>query len=195
LERILTAFLLVAVLVIVAPGPDFALTVRNTVVRGRAAGIATGLGVVSSQLLWGIATAAGIAALLVASHPAFVALRIGGAAYLIWLGVESLWAFWRGTGARERRAHGRSPFVQGLASNLGNPKMAVFFTSLLPQFGSSFGALAGHALVFSSLTLAWLVLVARAGAALRVAPVRRALDLVTGLVLVAFGARLAAGRR
>ena len=73
--------------------------------------------------------------------------------------------------------------------------MAIFFTSLLPQFGTSFAALLGHGLAFAALTLAWLVLVARAGAALRVPAVRRALDVVTGIVLVSFGVRLATERR
>jgi len=189
------AFLLVAIVVIVSPGPDFALTVRNTLVRGRRGGLQTATGVVAGQLVWEVATVAGLAALLIASRPAFLALRLVGAAYLVWLGVEALRAAWRGAPVRARRAHGTSPFVQGLASNLGNPKMAVFFSSLLPQFGTSFAELAGHALVFSALTLVWLVLVARAGAALRVPAVRRALDAVSGVVLIAFGGRLAAGRR
>jgi threonine/homoserine/homoserine lactone efflux protein len=189
------AFLVVAVVVVVSPGPDFALTVRNTLARGRSAGVGTAAGVVTGQLVWEAATVAGLAALLIASRPAFLALRLFGAAYLIWLGLEALRAAWLGAPLRERRARGARPFVQGLASNLGNPKMAVFFTSLLPQFGTSFGELAGHALVFSALTLAWLVLVARAGAALRVPAVRRVLDAITGVVLIAFGARLAAGRR
>jgi threonine/homoserine/homoserine lactone efflux protein len=185
------AFLAVALVVIVAPGPDFALTVRNTVSRGRAAGVQTGLGVVTSQLVWGLATAAGLAALLVASRPAFVALRIAGAAYLIWLGLEALRNARRGVAPSASRHRPGSAFRQGLASNLGNPKMAVFFTSLLPQFGSSFAALAAHASLFSVLTLLWLSLVAQAGAALRTPRFRRALDAITGLVLIAFGARLA----
>jgi threonine/homoserine/homoserine lactone efflux protein len=182
-------FLLVAVVVIVAPGPDFALTVRNSVVRGR--GIATALGVVSGQLLWALASAAGVAAILVASRPAFETLRLLGAAYLVWLGLTTLLS-------RRGRAHAPrpgSPYRQGLLSNLSNPKMPIFFTSLLPQFGSSFAALALHGLAFAALTLAWLLLVARAGESLRLPAVRRALDIVTGVVLVAFGFRLAAERR
>jgi threonine/homoserine/homoserine lactone efflux protein len=73
--------------------------------------------------------------------------------------------------------------------------MSFFFTSLLPQFGAGFGALAGHGLVFAVLTLAWLAIVAWAGAALRVPAIRRMLDAVTGIVLVAFGLRLATARR
>jgi threonine/homoserine/homoserine lactone efflux protein len=189
------AFLLVAVVVVVSPGPDFALTVRNTLARGRGAGVGTAAGVVTGQLVWEAATVAGLAALLIASRPAFLALRLIGAAYLIWLGVEALRAAYLGASLREQRAHGTKPFVQGLASNLGNPKMAVFFTSLLPQFGESAGSLVAHSALFSSLTLLWLAFVVRAGALLRVPSLRRALDAITGVVLVAFGLRLATERR
>lgn len=88
-----------------------------------------------------------------------------------------------------------SPYRQGLVSNLSNPKMPVFFTSLLPQFGTSFVVLAAHGLIFVALTLAWLAFVGRLGSALRVPAVRRALDVVTGVVLVAFGVLLATERR
>ncbi len=184
-------FLLVALVVIVAPGPDFALTVRNTVIRGRRGGLATALGVVTGQTAWALAAAAGIAALLVASQPLFVTLRIAGAMYLVYLGLST---FIRRR-AEPAARRGGSPYRQGLLSNLSNPKMPVFFTSLLPQFGTTFAALAAHGLAFAGMTLAWLALVARAGAALRVPRVRRAIDLVTGIVLVALGLRLATERR
>jgi threonine/homoserine/homoserine lactone efflux protein len=187
-------FLLFALVVIVAPGPDFALTVRNTVARGRRAGMLTGLGVVSGQLIWALATAAGLTALLVTSRPAFVALRMIGAAYLVWLGLSSLLAAWRGAPRPHARRAG-SGYRQGFLSNLGNPKMAVFFTSLLPQFGASFGTLAAHGVAFATLTLAWLSFVAAAGDALTVPRLRRALDAITGVALVAFGVRLATERR
>jgi threonine/homoserine/homoserine lactone efflux protein len=183
------AFLLVAVVVIVSPGPDFALTLRNSVTRGR--GVATAIGVVAGQLVWVGATVAGVAAILVASRPAFEALRILGAAYLVWLGLSMLLR--RGHAVRAPRRG--SAFRQGLFNNLSNPKMPIFFTSLLPQFGASFAALAVHGLVFAALTLAWLCLVARTSGALRRPVVRRALDAVTGVVLVAFGFRLATERR
>jgi len=182
-------FLVVALVVIVSPGPDFALTVRNSLRDG---GLATALGVVTGQLVWALATAAGIAALLVASHPAFVALRIAGAAYLIWLGLTAL--FHR-DGRHELTPRRGSPYRQGLLSNLGNPKMPVFFTSLLPQFGASFAALALHGVTFAVLTLAWLALVARIGRLLGTGRVRRAIDVVSGVVLVTFGLRLATERR
>ena len=116
------AFLAVAVVLIVAPGPDFALTVRNTVARGRQAGVLTGLGVVSSQLVWALATAAGLAALLVASRPAFLGLRLAGAAYLVYLGVQALLAAVRGAPPHASRGRGGSPYAQGLVSNLAIPR-------------------------------------------------------------------------
>jgi threonine/homoserine/homoserine lactone efflux protein len=189
------AFIAVAVVVIVSPGPDFALTVHNTVARGRRAGMATSFGVVSAQLLWGTATAAGVAALLVASRPLFVALRIAGAAYLIWLGIQALRAARRGGDHHVVVVRRGSGFRQGFLSNASNPKMAIFFTSLLPQFGSQLPELLLHSALFSSLTLVWLALVVRAGSVLRRQRVRRVVDAVTGFVLVGFGAGLAAARR
>jgi threonine/homoserine/homoserine lactone efflux protein len=190
------AFLVVAGILIVAPGPDFALTVRNTVARGSRAGVSTALGVTSGLTIWAVAAVAGLTALLVASHPAFVTLRIAGGAYLIFLGLQSLWRGLHGSREpAERPTRATSPYAQGLLSNLANPKIAVFFTSLLPQFGSSFGALSVHSAAFALLTLLWLVLVARAGALLRVARLRRAIDAVSGFVLLGLGAHLAFDRR
>jgi threonine/homoserine/homoserine lactone efflux protein len=184
----MAAFIALAALMIVSPGPDFALTLRNTL-RGGAQ--ATAAGVAAGQLVWALATAAGVAALLVTSQPAFIALRIVGAAYLLWLGAAALLG--RRGHVREPRAG--SPFRQGLLSNLANPKMPVFFTTLLPQFGASFGALALHGVIFAALTLIWLTAVGHAGATLIRPRVRRAVELVTGVALVALGLRVATERR
>jgi threonine/homoserine/homoserine lactone efflux protein len=203
-----TAFLGVVVLVIVTPGPDTALTIRNTLLGGRAAGLATAAGVAAGQAVWALAAAVGIAALVQASQPAFTALRLLGAAYLVFLGLQSLVAAVRGHRRAAldvaARGAGLRPAValrQGLLSNLANPKMAAFFTSLLPQFvvGPSFAPLFALGLVLCGLTLVWLaayaVAVARAGDRLRRPLVRRAIDAVTGAVLVALGLRVAADRR
>jgi len=200
----LVAFLAVALVVICTPGPDTALTVRNSLLGSRRAGIFTALGVSTGQLIWTLAASIGIAALLVASEPAFQALKLAGAAYLIWLGVQTLWGVVRGR-SREVRVERRavSPgqaWRQGLLSNLGNPKSAAFFTSLLPQFGDgSFLALLALGLLYSALTLGWLTgyaaVVDKAGDVLRRERVRRAIDAVMGAVLVAFGIRLATERR
>jgi threonine/homoserine/homoserine lactone efflux protein len=122
----------------------------------------------------------------------------------VYLGGHALVQAWRGRapaatpGPGERRPRSLVAYRQGVLSNLGNPKMAVFFTSLLPQFGASFGSLLALGLVFCSLTLLWLsayaIVVARAGVFLRRSSFRRALDGLSGLVLVALGLRLAAER-
>ena len=204
----LAAFLGVSAIVIVTPGPDTALTIRNSLLGGRRAGVATALGVSSGQATWTLATAAGIAALLAASEPAFVAVKLLGAAYLIWLGARSLVAAIGGRlqDRSETAARGslgrRVAFRQGLFSNLGNPKMAAFFPSLLPQFAPhehAFFVLLGLGFIFSLITLVWLTVyafaVARAGALLGRPAIRRAIEAVTGAVLVALGVRLATERR
>jgi threonine/homoserine/homoserine lactone efflux protein len=199
----LLAFLAVSTLVICTPGQDTALTIRNTLSGGRSSGIATAAGVALGQAVWTVAASFGIAALIAASEPAFLALKLAGAAYLVVLGLQSLQAAMRRTGhpniAAGRRLEGRAAFRQGLLSNLGNPKMAAFFTSLLPQFGDGFAVLLGLGLVFSLMTLAWLsgyaFAVAKTSAFLLRPRVRRALDAITGVVLVAFGLRLAGSGR
>jgi threonine/homoserine/homoserine lactone efflux protein len=201
------AFLGVSLLVIVTPGQDTALTIRNTLAGGRRGGVFTALGVVSGQVTWALATSAGLAAVLVASQPVFTALRLAGAVYLVWLGVQALVAALRArgreapAGARTRRG-ARTAYRQGLLSNLGNAKVAVFFTSLLPQFAPggdpTFWTMLPLGLCFAALTLAWLtayaVAVARARDLLRRPRIRRALDAVTGAVLVSLGLRLVVER-
>jgi threonine/homoserine/homoserine lactone efflux protein len=198
----LLTFLGVSALVIVTPGPDTAVTISGTLGGGRRSGVATALGVFCGQALWTLATSAGIAALLVASEPAFLTVKYLGAAYLLYLGLHAIWsAAWHhpadpataGGPALQRGA--LAYYRRGLLSDLGNPKMAVFFTSLLPQFGTHFAALTTLGLVFCTMTFLWLtcyvVAIAKMGALLRRSPVRRALDAVTGAVLVALGIRLA----
>src|SRR5436305_9431893 len=119
------AFLAVSALVIVTPGQDTALTIRNTFARGRRGGVHTAAGVALGQLVWALAASAGLVALLHAWEPAFVALRIAGAAYLLYLGLSTLRsAFARRRPASSRQGPRTPPLLQGLLSNLGNPKMA-----------------------------------------------------------------------
>ena len=201
------AFLGVSAIVIMTPGPDTALTIRNTLLGGRRAGIFTAVGVSSGQAAWTLATAAGIAALLAASEPAFLAVKLAGSAYLVWLGIQAIVSALRGR-SRQRSELSRRPLSrrtalrQGLLSNLGNPKMAAFFPSLLPQFAPqqhAFPVLLGLGIVFCLMTLAWLTAyafaVARAGDFLARPAIRRVVQAVTGAVLVALGARLATERR
>jgi threonine/homoserine/homoserine lactone efflux protein len=202
----LLAFVGVAALVIVTPGQDTALTIRNTLVGGRRAGLATALGVASGQAVWTLAASAGVAALIVASEPAFIALKFAGATYLVVLGLQTLWGAFRGGPPKRARAAGSAEggaLRQGFLSNLANPKMAVFFTSLLPQFapadGPAFPVLLALGLLFCAMTFAWLcayaTAVSRARNLLARPRVRRTIDAVMGTALVALGARLAAQGR
>ena len=200
------AFAAVSVLVICTPGPDTALTIRNTVLGGRRAGVSTAAGVALGQLTWTIAASLGVASLLQASQPAFEALKLIGAGYLIFLGVESLRSAIRplspekpANEAAEHRARSGPALRQGLVNNLANPKMVAFFVSLLPQFVSpGSGSTAGFLLlggIFCLMTFSWLSLYAvvldRLHALIQRSPVRRAIDAMSGAVLVAFGVRIA----
>lgn len=169
------------------------------------------MGVSTGLTIWALAASAGVVGVLVASAPVFQALRYAGAAYLIWVGLQSLWSAFRpasiapsapSAGTR-RRLGALGAFRQGLINDLANPKIAAFFASLFPQFvpsdGASFGALMVLGLTFSLVTLTWLtayaLAVAKAGDFLRRKGIRRAIEGVTGAVLVAFGLRLASEHR
>jgi threonine/homoserine/homoserine lactone efflux protein len=130
------AFVGVVAVIVVVPGPDMALVLQNGLARGRRAAVETALGINAGLLVWAVAAALGIAGLLHASAPAFTALKLAGAAYLVWLGLHALAAAWRGAAAPAEHGGRRrgSPFRQGLLSNLLNPKIALVFTTLIPQF-------------------------------------------------------------
>jgi len=206
------AFIGTSIIVIVTPGPDTATTIRSTLLAGRTGGICTVAGIAVGQTVWALATSVGLAALLVASTPLFLTIKYLGAAYLIYLGIhalyEALWPPGQDSGLElENHPHGRaSPWIafrQGLISDLGNPKMAVFFASLLPQFAPSgpgaFVGLLSLGLVFALMTFSWLTLyaivVSRAGDFLRRSSIRRTIEGVTGTLLIALGLRIAAEQR
>ena len=197
----LVAFIGVVAVIVVLPGPDMALVLQNGLARGRRAAVETALGINAGLLVWAVAAALGIAALLHASAPAFTLLKLAGAAYLVWLGLRALNEAWRGT-ADARRAPARrrtSPFRQGLLSNLLNPKIALVFTTLIPQFVDAGDPAVAQTLllaaIFIAMGLVWLtsyaLLVAKVGALLKRSAVRRVLNAVTGTVLTALGVRLA----
>jgi threonine/homoserine/homoserine lactone efflux protein len=165
---------------------------------------------VTGQAVWAITTSAGVAALLLASEPAFAAVKLVGAAYLIFLGTQALIAAFRSGGSDasigtvpRRELAPAAAYRLGVISNLGNPKMAAFFPSLLPQFApggeASFWALLLLGLLFCTMTLVWLTgyafAVAKAGDFLRRPRIRRAIEGVTGAVLIALGLRLAMTQR
>ncbi len=203
------AFLGVSLLVICTPGQDTALTIRNTLLGGRPGGAATALGVSGGQATWSVATSAGLAVILMASGPLFLAVRLAGAAYLIYLGVRSLLkaashvdSNVEMSDATQTRLSPAAAFWQGLISNLSNAKMVAFFISLLPPFAGphpSFVLLLALGLNFSLLTLAWLLgytfAVDHVSRLLSRPSIRRGLDAVLGAVLVGLGVRLAGEAR
>jgi threonine/homoserine/homoserine lactone efflux protein len=202
----LPAFLLVAALLVVTPGVDMALVSKNALLHGRRVALLTALGINAGIVVWTLAAALGVAALVRASAAAFTVLKLAGAAYLVYLGLQAIWLSRRRGRPQDLGVpgHGRpSGLRQGLLSNLANPKVAVFFTSFIPQFvspGSSvlLSSLALGA-IFNLLGVVWLLafalFVSRAGELLRRPRVKAALDRLTGCVLVGFGVRLATERR
>jgi threonine/homoserine/homoserine lactone efflux protein len=179
-----------------------AMVARSVFTGGRPAAFATTLGISAGCLAWAFASAVGVAAVLAASQTAYDALRLVGAAYLVWLGVQSLLAARWGVASEPPPPTGSSPFRQGLLTNLFNPKIALFYSTFLPQFIAP----GDPALLISmllacvhiALGIVWLSayawLLARAVEAFAGSRVRRALDALTGTVLVALGLRLALRR-
>lgn len=178
-----------------------ALVGRSALTGGRGAAFATTWGIVAGCMSWALASAIGLAALLAASATAYDVMRAVGAAYLAWLGLRT---FARaGRRAPERPASAsRSPFITGLVSNLANPKIVVFYSTVLPTFIPRDApvllwslALAG---IHAAEGLVWLsayaALLSRARGAFERPRVRRAMDRLTGTVLVALGVRLAVER-
>ena len=221
----IAAFLVVAALIVITPGPDMALVASNALNRGRNAALLTVAGVCTGLLVWTAASAAGIVAVLNASAVAFTVVKLAGAAYLVALGAAALVSAIRrrpdlaapqarartarARTARARAARARTvrltgpPFRQGVLCNLLNPKIAVLFTSLIPQFVTrgpeaawQSAALAG---IFVAMGAFWLTGFALAASAtsgfLRHPRVQRAQRAVTGTALVGLGLRLAAQTR
>ena len=202
----MTTFAIAALLLIMIPGPDQALITRNALVGGRRGGLLTMLGGMLGLAVHASAAAFGLSALLLASATAFTVLKVVGAVYLLWLGLQMLRA-----AVRSRRApvaelslvapRRRSVYLrQGFLSNALNPKVALFFVTFLPQFMSTDGgspraqALLLSA-VFGGLYLAWfgcyVAAVDRLGRWLRRPAVKARIEQVTGLLLVSVAARLA----
>jgi threonine/homoserine/homoserine lactone efflux protein len=201
-------FLLVAAVVVITPGIDMALVTRNALLHGRSSALATAWGVSTGTVLWTIAATFGLAAIVQASAATFAMIKFAGALYLAYLGLQAL----RGSRRREDEPvaiaarpvqSARAAFRQGVLSNTLNPKIAIFFTSLLPQFIGSDSPSACRLLalggLFNLLGVLWLTgyaLAATRGRRLLQRPrVRAALDSVSGVVLLGLGVRLALERR
>ncbi len=199
----MTTFAIAALVLIMLPGPDQALITRNALVGGRAGGVLTMLGGVLGLTVHAGAAALGLSALLLASAKAFTVLKIVGAAYLLWLGVQMLWSSTKTAPEESGAASGnrKSYLRQGFLSNALNPKVALFFVTFLPQFlPADAGDPRAQALllsgIFGALYLAWFGLyiaaVQRLGRWLRRPRVKSRIEAFTGLLLASVAVRLVA---
>ncbi|HEU5134677.1 MAG TPA: LysE family translocator [Steroidobacteraceae bacterium] len=203
-------FIATAILLVITPGQDTFFILGRSLSAGRSSGIAAALGISAGSVIHTFAAALGLSALLATSPYAFMAVKLAGAAYLIYIGVRALLS--RGKGlpgnedARRGDADGRwSAFRQGVLSNLLNPKVALFFLALMPQFieaGSphKVGAFLVLGLTFVALGVVWCVVLAVAAAKLRGAFLRRpsmanVLNKVAGAMFIALGLKLATARQ
>jgi threonine/homoserine/homoserine lactone efflux protein len=197
------AFVGAATLIVLLPGPDTLVVVRSILRGGRRQGTLTALGNLCGLTLWVIAAAVGLAAMLEASEVGYAALRIVGACYLVYLGVQA----WRSRGTVEQPGDSGEPrrsvlgtgFRAGLLTDLFNPKVGVFFVTFLPGFVPDGASVLWTTLLFGAIFIAltalyWVVLLGLAGrvtAWMNTPTIRRRLDAATAAVLVAFGLRLA----
>ncbi|MFC7490063.1 MULTISPECIES: LysE family translocator [unclassified Knoellia] len=194
------AYLVVVLAVIVTPGVDVLVTLRNTVAAGRRAGFGTVLGIGAGSAMQGVLASVGVGAVIVRVQPLFQVIKWAGVAYLVWLGISA----WRSALAGSY-AEGDAVTDSGMArgfrtgalTNLTNPKMLVFYLALLPQFVAPTAPVLvwlGHALVLPVVGCAWLALIVLGATRVRQTLLRRrtrrVIDAVSGAFLVGFAARL-----
>jgi threonine/homoserine/homoserine lactone efflux protein len=195
-------YLAFAVVLVLIPGPDFAVVTKNTLVGGRQRGRWTALGVSSSNLVQGTAAAFGLSALIVRIQPLFEAVKWAGVCYLAYLGAQAIRSAIRGEYRPVDEADGRIlglvGWRQGFISNITNPKVLVFYLAVLPQFlapGAGLGWLLvlawSHAVISVSYLLVLVTGLHGARRLLMRRKVRRGLDATTGAVLLGFSAKLA----
>lgn len=196
----LAAFVPVALLLTLAPGPATALVVRNAVRGGRRRALLTTVGNSLGVFAWGAFAALGIAAVVATSAQAYTAVKLAGAIVLIVLGIQSLR---RGRRSAPPPPSSRSAVRDGLFTSLANPKLAVFYVALFPQFVPAGAPVLPWALAMAGLVVAFdlvwysalAYLVARARRAFVEGPWLRRAERLTGAVLIGLGLRLALERR
>ncbi|MCW2861912.1 MAG: lysine transporter LysE [Actinoallomurus sp.] len=197
------SFLVFAAVLVLVPGPDFAVVTKNTLAAGRWRGAWSAGGVASSNAVQGAAAATGLGAVIVRVQPLFVAVKWAGVAYLVFLGVQAVRSAIRGEypAAEHRPVTGAalSGWRQGFVSNITNPKVLVFYLAVLPQFmsgGAGTPVLLVFALSHALLSLLYLLVLTtflhKARGVLTRRRVRRGLDAATGTALLGFSVRLAA---
>ncbi len=202
----LIAFAGVSVLLSVTPGPDMAVVTKNALAHGRRGVVLTTTGIALALSVWVTATAVGLSAVLSASGELLFVLKLGGAAYLAYLGVRALVesrrrpADFLADAAPPAPAH--AIFRQGFLSAISNPKLGVFFVTFLPQFVAPGEKLLPRllelGLIFAVIGWTWMItyglFITRIRDFITAPRVRQWMQRVTGVVLLGFGARLALER-
>ena len=207
MEARLIAFIGISAALIVVPGPDMVLIAKNVVMGGRRAGFMTAAGTMTGILVHAVAAVLGLSAIVATSAAAFTVVKLVGALYLVVLGIQALLEA-RATSTPHdaggpQTSSGRGSFMQGVLTNVLNPKVALFFLTFLPQFVEPQGPVIAQTLllaaIFWLMGAAWLALYAaiigRISTFLSRPRVARAMQQISGVVLVGLGLRLAAERR
>jgi threonine/homoserine/homoserine lactone efflux protein len=206
--HLLALYVLAVFLAMIAPGPDMLFVLAVGVRGGPRAGLLAALGAASSEIVQITAVAAGLSALFAAAPVAFTVLRLCGAAYLLYLGVQALRSARRGSPVPESpgaaQPSGRYAYLRGFLTNLVNPKMVTFAVAFLPQFvDRGLGHVPLQFAVLGAIFVAFEVLVdgtvgltaGRLGSRLsRRRRARQALDVGSGTIMVALAGRLALER-
>jgi len=209
----IVTFAVIAGLLTITPGVDTMLVIRNVLARGRTAGLLTTAGICCGLFVHATLSALGLSLILVRSATAFEAVKLIGAVYLMWLGVQAVRQSLRrepfpadedGVAAASAPAadHNRTSFLEGFLSNVLNPKVAVFYLAFLPQFMSAGDWVFGKSVLLATIHFAegvvWLsaltFFISRAQEWIRRPRVRRTMEAALGVVLIGFGVRLALER-
>lgn len=201
-------FLLMSIVLIILPGPDTGLVTQNTIAQGRRGGVQTALGSISGVIIHTLAAVVGLSAIIVKSAFLFSIFKYVGAFYLIYLGIMSLWAIKKkGIAIEDNKSEKKnaslSAFRQGFLTNVLNPKVAVFFLTFLPQFlepgSNTFLQFLIMGLTYAALTLIWFLmyvyLIHSINVWMKKPSVQRAIQGISGIVLLSFGIKLALERR
>lgn len=204
----LAAYLTFTTLLVLTPGSATAVVVRNVLDGGHRQGMAAALGAAAGNTTYATLSALGLAAVFARMPTAYLLLRIGGTAYLAWLGVRSLWGAWRHDparlpGALDARGGNQAPaategFAQGLANNLINPAIATFYLAVVPSFLPEQTALSPRYVVYAVLhiTMAltyhscWVWALHAMRTFWSQPHARRMLETLTGMALLALAARV-----
>jgi RhtB (resistance to homoserine/threonine) family protein len=197
-------YLIVVVLIVLAPGPDTMIVLKNSLSGGARGGLMASFGIMAGNLVQGTAAALGLGVVIARSEPLFITLKWVGAAYLAYLGIQALRSARRGyyeglADAPRSRASGFRRWREGFLSNITNPKVLVLYLSVLPRFLDPGTTTTRDALLLAYtvgvLGGLWLLVlmffVHRVRGWLAKLKVRRTLDGVTGTALIGFGAALA----